>query len=125
MKKSGNGSKQPALVAPQPAIDPQSLVQAPPAAGPVAGVVHIREEDQKIIREIDQELLRAKMELANLTVQIEVLTGQKQQLVQRVIDLDKGMFERVKKTAGEYGLDLEKSKWNFDAGRMAFSKLES
>lgn len=109
---SGNGG------AKTPHTSAAELVVAPPS-----NEVVLKEEDQKIIREIDQEMLRTKLELANVTAQIHSMKGRQHALAQQLIDIDRGFFERVKKTAGEYGLDLETQKWNFDASKMAFSKM--
>ncbi len=103
-----------------PLTDAASSVSAPEGDD---GVVVLREEDQKIIRELDQEMLRLKLELANVTAQTHVMQLKQGQLAQQLVDTDRGFFERVKKTAGEYGLDLDKQKWNFDASKMAFSKM--
>ena len=96
----------------------------PALVQPNPNLVAVKPEDQKIVREFDQELAKQKMELANLTVQIELMKNKRREVVQKLVDVDKQYFERISKIAAEYGLDMQQTKWNFDAAKMAFSKME-
>jgi len=115
-KKNGNSN-----VTPMP-----NVALAPPAASAPeqpGDVIMVKPEDQKLVREFDQELAAKKMELAGITVQIEVLKGKQRELIQKLLEVDKQYFDRISKIGTEYGLDMQNTKWNFDAGKMAFSKM--
>jgi enoyl reductase-like protein len=88
----------------------------------VGGPVQIKTEDQQALRELDQTLLQMRLQLANLSVQAEILQSQRQQLVQKILDTDKSFYAQVEQTAAGLGLDLKTTKWNFDSARMTFTK---
>ena len=53
----------------------------PALVQPNPNLVAVKPEDQKIVREFDQELAKQKMELANLTVQIELMKNKRREVV--------------------------------------------
>jgi hypothetical protein len=88
----------------------------------VGGPVQIKTEDQQALRELDQSLMQMRLQLANFSVQAEILQSQRQQLVQKILDADKAFYAQVEQTAAGYGLDLKTTKWNFDSAQMTFTK---
>ena len=85
-------------------------------------IIQLKEEDQKIILELVQEVAVAKNVLTDTSVQALLIEQQRQRAVQQLIGLNNTLVERIKKTAVEYGLDLEHQTWDFDASKMSFSK---
>jgi LDH2 family malate/lactate/ureidoglycolate dehydrogenase len=85
--------------------------------------IRVKDEDQKIIKEINQELSRAKMELANIAAQAESLAMQRAQAAQQVISLDRSLYDRIKKTAAEYGLNPDERPLDFDISTMTFTRI--
>lgn len=83
----------------------------------------IKPEFHTELHNIDIDLARLKIELANVTLRHENLNQQKLQLVSLIRDKDRLLVSRLKEIAKEHGLDPDKSTWNFNIGDMSFTEV--
>jgi hypothetical protein len=93
---------------------------AQPAPTAPAGMT-IKEEDQQALRQIDQQAIQARLDLANLTLDFE---SKKSQVIARLTELQKVYSERLKAAAAACGQDISQGKWNFDMQQMVLTKID-
>jgi hypothetical protein len=85
-----------------------------------SGVV-FKEEDQNALRQIDQQAVQVRLDLANLTLDFE---NKKSQIIARLMEINRVYNERLKTAAASFGYDISQGKWNFDPHQMLLTKAD-
>lgn len=82
--------------------------------------VPIKDEFKELLKVLDNELFRAKMELSNVSLRAAMLEAERQQALGKTFEADKRLVDKVREIAQAMGVDLEKSSWTVDIPRMIF-----
>jgi len=81
--------------------------------------IKIKPEETEALNNIGRELTSAKSSLADLTVQFEI---QKNQMVQKVIELDRKLIDRVTEVAKAHGMS-DQERWQLDLDYTVFKPM--
>jgi hypothetical protein len=90
---------------------------------PTPKKVYLSSDNREIILDFDRNIGKAKLELANIEIQLQALMSQRQQVGQKLFEANTEYFNRVNKMAIDLGLDMKAKEWNFNIDEMSFTDV--
>lgn len=121
--KKSNGKVASRVLVAVPTPAPVPVPSTPVVPNDVEQIAMTAEQSAKV-RGLEQKVLYAKLQLADVGIQISDLQDQKTQLVNFIKNGRQEMMNEVRQVAESFGIDVEGVKdtrrWNLDTDQMVF-----
>jgi len=88
-------------------------------------MVNVKPEFHTELRTMDMDLAKSKNELANVTILLDKIERQKQQLLNSIREKDRTMVAKLKEVATAHEIDISQGAWGFSINDMAFTEVPS
>lgn len=91
-------------------------------------LIHLNPEDAQSLRNIEQNILKCKMRLADLELAIANLNKEKEQLFKLIAEQNNEFVATARKLAVKNGInpdgDPSNERWNLDSSAMVFQRVK-
>lgn len=87
----------------------------------------LRGDEKALLHKLDDALIEAKVEFADLSIEMEVLKQRQNVAMQRIVNAQMAVNDRLRLTAMAHDIDVDdpsKGRWNLDMATMVFTRTD-